>query len=256
LVEDAPPPIPTVSVWIRASTVRVCVDVQVLAWARLIDAITAPVVGEIVSVPSLFVTEVTPPPAVPLAAAVIKPLALTVILALVNEPTLAFTVARVNALEPEVVASPLISDAVNGLPPRTIPTSVLPAPVPPLETGTIENEAVGAAPAPPPNTKSPAGSIAEDAHVVAVEKYGIPPEVPATVSAGVVVGVATEIKPPVNETLVTVPEPKPLMAEANTTAPVPVVPLLKSEAAGCVAVNNPVTALYELSHSWATAGKL
>ena len=33
----------------------------------------------------------------------------------------------------------------------------------------------------------------------------MPPDVPATVNAGVVVGVATEIRPPVNETLVTVP---------------------------------------------------
>ena len=33
----------------------------------------------------------------------------------------------------------------------------------------------------------------------------MPPEVPATVNAGVVVGVATEIMPPVKPTLVTVP---------------------------------------------------
>jgi hypothetical protein len=84
---------------------------------------------------------------------------------------------------------------------------VVAAPVPPLAMGTIENEAVGAAPAPPPSTKSPAGSAAEVAHVDALEKYGIPPEVPATVNAGVVVDVATEIKPPVNETEVTVPVP-------------------------------------------------
>ena len=64
------------------------------------------------------------------------------------------------------------------------------------------------------------------------------------VSAGVVVAVATEVvnkglnAPALNE--VTVPEPNPDMAEANTTAPVPVVPLERSEAAGCVAVNNPV----------------
>jgi hypothetical protein len=52
---------------------------------------------------------------------------------------------------------------------------------------------------------SPAGRTAEDAHVVALLKYTTPPDVPATVNAGVVVGVATEIKPPVKDTLVTVP---------------------------------------------------
>jgi hypothetical protein len=43
--------------------------------------------------------------------------------------------------------------------------------------------------------------------VVALEKYGIPPDVPATVMAGVVVAVAIDNKPPVKPTLVTVPEP-------------------------------------------------
>jgi hypothetical protein len=134
----------------------------------------------------------------------------------VNEPTLLLTVAKVNALVPEVVASPLISEAVNGFPPRTIPVSVAPVAVPPFAIGTIENEAVGAAPAPPPRTKSPAGSTAEDAHVVALLKYGIPPDVPATVNAGVVVGVATEINPPVNDTLVTVPVGAALLDAAVT----------------------------------------
>lgn len=62
----------------------------------------------------------------------------------------------------------------------------------------------GAAPAPPPLTKVFAVRAALVAHVLALEKYGMPPLVPATVSAGVVVGVATEIRPPVKETLVTV----------------------------------------------------
>jgi hypothetical protein len=65
--------------------------------------------------------------------------------------------------------------------------------------------ALGAVPAPPPSMTSPAGRTAEDAHVVALLKYTTPPDVPATVNAGVVVGVATEIKPPVKDTLVTVP---------------------------------------------------
>jgi hypothetical protein len=64
---------------------------------------------------------------------------------------------------------------------------------------------LGAAPAPPPSTTEVEASNAEDAQVDALEKYGIPPEVPATVSAGVVVAVATDIKPPVNPTVVTVP---------------------------------------------------
>ncbi len=42
-----------------------------------------------------------------------------------------------------------------------------------------------------------------------LEKYGMPPEVPATVNAGVVVAVATETIPPVKLTEVTVP-PKPV----------------------------------------------
>jgi hypothetical protein len=66
---------------------------------------------------------------------------------------------------------------------------------------------LGAAPAPPPSTTAVDASARDDAHAVPLEKYGIPPEVPATVNAGVVVGVATEIKPPVNATEVTVPVP-------------------------------------------------
>jgi hypothetical protein len=142
----------------------------------------------------------------------------------------------------------------------------------------------GAVAAPPPRIGELAVNAAEVAQVDAEEKYGIPPLVPATVSAGVVVGVATEINPPVNDTLVTVPEPElaathnvpvpvelrtcpevptdavpsakvpdilslttdivPVIAgePARTTAPVPVVPFDRSEAAGCVAVNSPVVA--------------
>jgi hypothetical protein len=67
----------------------------------------------------------------------------------------------------------------------------------------------GATPAPPPTTKAFAASAADEAHVEAELKYGTPPDVPATVNAGVVVGVATETKPPVQPTDVTVPEPPP-----------------------------------------------
>ena len=71
----------------------------------------------------------------------------------------------------------------------------------------------GAAPAPPPITRALAARAADDAHVVPLPKYGMPPDVPATVRAGVVVAVATEMMPPVNETLVTVP------AEAQVPSP-------------------------------------
>jgi hypothetical protein len=59
----------------------------------------------------------------------------------------------------------------------------------------------GATPAPPPTTSAWDASTAEVAHVVPLEKYGMPPLVPATVNANVPEDVmgepATEIKPPV-----------------------------------------------------------
>jgi hypothetical protein len=67
----------------------------------------------------------------------------------------------------------------------------------------------GAAPVPPPTTIAFEASAAELAQVVPLEKYGIPPDVPAIVNAGVVVAVAIETMPPVQLTLVTVPEPPP-----------------------------------------------
>ena len=71
----------------------------------------------------------------------------------------------------------------------------------------------GAAPAPLPITKPLAVKTPDDAQVDALEKYGIPPEVPATVRARVpllVIGDPdTEIRPPVKlcATEVTVPLP-------------------------------------------------
>jgi hypothetical protein len=91
-----------------------------------------------------------PPPPEPFDAAVIKPLALTVMLAFVNEPTLELTVASVRAFDPDVVASPLISDAMGGEPPRTNPVN-------------------------PP----------DDAKVFDPEKYGMPPDVPTRVRLNV-----------------------------------------------------------------------
>jgi hypothetical protein len=96
--------------------------------------------------------------------------------------------------------------------PEVVPFSDMPPLVPPAlpitKLGVVYTKlafVTGAAPAPPPRTTPFVASSAEDAHVDAEEKYGIPPDVPATVRAGVVVGVATEIKPPVKDTLVTVP---------------------------------------------------
>src|ERR1035441_7726247 len=76
---------------------------------------------------------------------------------------------------------------------------------------TVESAAVtvGAAPTPPPSTTPLAVSAPDVAQVDALEKYGMPPDVPASVNAGVVVGVATEIIPPVKPTVVTVPLPPP-----------------------------------------------
>ena len=64
---------------------------------------------------------------------------------------------------------------------------------------------VGAAPAPPPSTILLAVNAPDDAQAVPLEKYGMPPLVPAMVNAGVVVGVATDTMPPVQLTDVTVP---------------------------------------------------
>ena len=77
----------------------------------------------------------------------------------------------------------------------------------------------GAAPAPPPITSALAASAALDAHALPLLKYGIPPLVPAIVNAGVVVGLAIETMPPVQPTLVTVPEPPPPDGVAQVPSP-------------------------------------
>ena len=93
----------------------------------------------------------------------------------------------------------------------------------------------GATPAPPPMTSALAVRAADVAQVVPLEKYGIPPLVPAIVSAGVVVAVATETIPPVQLTLVTVPLPAGV--DQDGAAPVvavrtcPVVPVAVAEGA-------------------------
>jgi hypothetical protein len=103
-------------------------------------------------------------------------------------------------------------DGVPRAPPFTtnapaVPTFVPKAVKTPVPVVVVE----GATPAPPPITIAFAANAADVAQVVALLKYGIPPEVPATVNANVPEVVMGEpetlIIPPVNvcETLVTVP---------------------------------------------------
>src|SRR5664279_3439301 len=70
---------------------------------------------------------------------------------------------------------------------------------------------VGADPAPPPSTTPLAVSAPDDAHVAADEKYGMPPLVPATVIDAAALGFVTVTNPPLNATLVTVPDPTPFV---------------------------------------------
>ena len=95
-------------------------------------------------------------------------------------------------------------DGVPNAPPLTTkapaePTATPRAVVTPVPVVIVD----GAAPAPPPTMMALAVRAAEDAHVDALEKYGTPPLVPATVRAKVplvVIGEPeTEIRPPVND---------------------------------------------------------
>ena len=113
---------------------------------------------------------------------------------------------------PEVTVRAPVALLVSVDVPEVVPFSDMPPLVPPAlpitKLGVVYTKlafVAGAAPAPPPRTTPVDAKRADDAQVDALLKYGIPPEVPATVNAGVVVGVATEIKPPVKETEVTVP---------------------------------------------------
>ncbi len=66
---------------------------------------------------------------------------------------------------------------------------------------------LGAVPVPPPIINALAAKSPLDAQAAVEVKYGIPPDVPAIVKAGVVVGLAILTIPPVQLTLVTVPLP-------------------------------------------------
>ena len=133
----------------------------------------------------------------------------------------------VNAPVPGVVAPTvplMLMDAVPvrfvTVPEEGVPNAPLNATNAPLEP-TLTPRAVttpvpvvivdGATPAPPPTTSALAASAADVFQVVPLLKYGIPPDVPATVKARVPAPVmgepATEINPPVKDwpTDVTVP---------------------------------------------------
>lgn len=141
----------------------------------------------------------------------------------VRVPAGAVPVMLIPAVPVRLVTVPL--EGVPNAPPLTTNAPDEPVLTPKAVTTPVPVVTVaGVAPAPPPTTKALAAKAAEDAQVDALEKYGMPPEVPATVNAGVVVGLATVMMPPVKLTVVTVP---PDAVEARVPAtnvnPVPTV---------------------------------
>lgn len=116
-------------------------------------------------------------------------------------------------------------DGVPNAPPFTTNAPAVPTSTPSAVMTLVPVVIVdGAKPAPPPTTSALAARAAEDAQVVPLEKYGMPPDVPATVSARVPLDVIgdplTEIRPPVNvwPTEVTVPAAL-IVCHDNTPAP-------------------------------------
>lgn len=164
------------------------------------------------------------PPAVAVAVELVPPLAIgkTPVTPVVKGSP----VALVNVPLEGVPKAPPLTTKAPALPVFTPKAVVTPVPVEMVE---------GAAPAPPPTTIAFAAKAAEVAQVDALEKYGMPPDVPATVSAKVplvVIGEPeTEIKPPVKDwpTEVTVPPPPPvaLKVPVENDNPEPMVTLLK-----------------------------
>jgi hypothetical protein len=142
---------------------------------------------------------------------VLKPVPLTVEDAdsVVNAPVAGVVAPTVPLISIDAVPVRLVTVPLDGVP-KTPPFTTTEPAVPTLTPRAVNTfvpvaTVDGATAAPPPTTSALAASTADVAQVVALEKYGIPPDVPATVNAGVVVGVATETTPPVKLTLVTVP---------------------------------------------------
>ena len=104
----------------------------------------------------------------------------------------------------------------------------------------------GAAPAPPPKTIALAANAAEVAQVDALEKYGTPPLVPATVRAKVPLDVTgeppTEINPPVNDWATEVTVPNAPVLDANSLT-VPALFLKYSFSSRVFSASSPATKL-------------
>lgn len=184
----------------------------------------------------------------------------------VNAPVVAVVAPTVPFMLIEAVPVRLVTVPLLGVPkapPLTtkapaVPTFVPRAVITPVPVVVV----LGAAPAPPPITKAFTVRAADEAHVLALEKYGMPPDVPATVKAKVplvVIGEPpTEMMPPVKlwATLVTVPPvpvadmdivPAPLVIEtpvpADNVFRVKPVPLPMSNAPFAGVVVSPVPPL-------------
>lgn len=159
------------------------------------------------------------------AEAVDVPLSVTV----VNTPVLAVVAPTVPLMLMDAVPVKLVTVPLEGVP--NAPPLTTNAPAEPVFTPRAVTTPVpvvtvlGAAPAPPPTINALAVNAALVAHVDALEKYGMPPLVPATVRANVpevVIGEpATETMPPVNvcATEVTVPDAPELDASKVTVPP-------------------------------------
>jgi hypothetical protein len=90
------------------------------------------------------------------------------------------------AVPVRLVTVPL--DGVPSAPPLTTNAPAVPVFTPsavttPVPVASAAEVVAGAAPAPPPTTNALAANAADVAQVDALEKYGMPPEVPATVKA-------------------------------------------------------------------------
>ena len=145
----------------------------------------------------------------------------------VNAPVFAVVAPTVPLMLMDAVPVRFVTVPLDGVP--SAPLNSTGAPADPILTPNALKIPVpvvtvpGANPAPPPTTKELAARAADVAQVEALLKYGMPPDVPATVRANVPLDVmgepATLISPPVKlcATLVTVPD----AAAAQVGAPAP-----------------------------------